>query len=662
MRTGLGYQSPKLPNSSAALRETIAKAKAARQKANQVQSSGLKNERHQAHEFPKLAFGDVTSILRNRVASARTDGRLNIAALGLKTMPPEVMNMYGVNLGDGAWYESVDLIRLIAADNEFEQLDDAAFPDEAPESHQEEDEYKGNLFGGLETLDLHGNRLNAIPTGLRRLERLTTLNISKNSLGNDSFSTICQIRSLRELRLADNAFNGTLSNDICALNDLEVLDLHDNRISALPDDLQQLSHLRVLNVSGNQIQLLPFECLSVLPLVDLDAARNRLSGVLFPSAIQRFANLRSLDVAYNALTSVTQDNIVHLPALQTFTVTENRLTVFPDISSWTECITIIAGGNRLKSFPEGLTSLPRLRSLDFSRNDIKKLDERFGLMDNLTVLRVANNPLRERRFLNMDTDDIKRELKVRLISEDAADVEDPEAKALASGTPAAAAMNVARVKNWFVKAGGILDRSSSKLETVGSTELEPFVGTQDVKALILSRNQLHEIPHTIDLLGDSLTILDLSHNKLIGPKYFPSALELPYLRSLDLSSNVISALSPILDSLVAPKLADLDISRNRFASLLPLRGKFPFLVSLLAADNQICMLEVDVVKGLQVLDVSGNELTHLEPKLGLLGAEGLRTLVVGGNRFRVPRRDVIDKGTEAVLSWLRGRIPDGEME
>ena len=56
------------------------------------------------------------------------------------------------------------------------------------------------------------------------------------------------------------------------------------------------------------------------------------------------------------------------------------------------------------------------------------------------------------------------------------------------------------------------------------------------------------------------------------------------------------------------------------------------------------------MKGLQALDVSGNAITHLQPKLGLLGSHGLRTLLVGANKFSVPRRDVIDKGTEAVLT------------
>lgn len=86
----------------------------------------------------------------------------------------------------GAWYECVDLVRFVAADNEFEQLEEDVFPDTAPGSiPADDDDYRGNQFAGLETLDLHGNILGSIPTGLRKLERLTTLNLSNNNLSNE---------------------------------------------------------------------------------------------------------------------------------------------------------------------------------------------------------------------------------------------------------------------------------------------------------------------------------------------------------------------------------------------------------------------------------------------------------------------------------------------
>ena len=649
---------PKMPSSSAALRETIAKAKAARQKANKIQYKGIGGSRLQPESFPDIDFGDTSSILRKRVASARTDGKLNIAALGLKEIPPEVMNMYNANLGEGAWYESVDLVRLVAADNEIEEFDDTVFPDDARRPDDMEEDYQGNIFGGLETLDLHGNHLKTLPTGLRRLERLTTLNLSKNRLDNGSIRVISQIHSLRDLRLADNALNGTLGGELCDLQNLEVLDLHNNMISALPADISHLSNLRTLDIAGNRIETIPVECFNTLPLVVLDAARNRFCGELFPPSVKRIANLKYLDVSNNALTSVTQNLTIDFPSLQTLNVTENRLTALPEMSEWAELLTLTAGGNQLSSFPEGLTSLLRLQAIDFSRNDLKSLDERLGLMDNLTSLGVANNPLRERKFLRMGTDEIKHELSSRLYPMEPTDDWDMKSRDTAGLVPSAGAVND---WVWAVKPDGVLDRSSTKLDTIEFADLEPFVETNRVKTIVLHHNRLQMIPQSLDFLSRSLTTLDISDNKLAGAAYLPRPLSLPNLRSLNVSSNAINALSPLLDNLSAPKLAELDVSRNRLASLLPLRTAFPALVTLLAANNVICMLEVDVARGLEVLDVSGNELDRLEPKLGLLGAEGLRTLIIGGNKFRVPRRDVIDKGTEAVLTWLRGRIPDGDL-
>jgi hypothetical protein len=78
---------------------------------------------------------------------------------------------------NGSWAESVDLTRFIAADNNLESLGEDVFPDVDPQEYQEDDDAKGNQFRGLETLDLHGNMLKAVPPGLRRLQMLTSLNL-----------------------------------------------------------------------------------------------------------------------------------------------------------------------------------------------------------------------------------------------------------------------------------------------------------------------------------------------------------------------------------------------------------------------------------------------------------------------------------------------------
>ena len=652
----------KAPTSSAALRETIAKAKAARRAIRQSQGMDTVSSIRATNDLPNIEFESSNkSLLRKRVASARADGRLNIAAMGLKTIPSEVLSMYSldsIDAGEGAWYESVDLVRLVAADNEFEHLGDDIFPDIADEADSTmEDDFRGMLFAGLDTLDLHGNRLKLLPLGLRRLQHLTTLNLSKNGIGNESLNIITQIKSLRELRLADNSLNGMLTPQLSNLKELEILDVSNNEIVTLPPNSDEISKLRVLNVAGNKLSSLPFELLVFLPLIEIDAARNRLGGALFPACVPRLLDLKTLDVANNALTSIVESGSIELPSLQSLNVTENRVKELPEMLGWTELLTLMISGNRLSSLPESLISLKKLVSIDISRNDIKKLEERLGLMDSLTMLRIANNPLRERRFLTMDSDTLKRELRSRLLPEESPDITQSNVMSHQSPSPAAGT-----AKAWHITPGGVIDRSSANLEAIEVSDLDSLNQETVVKTINLHHNLFTQLPQALELLGNSLRTLDLSRNKLTGSScYILTNLSLPNLQSLNLSNNAITSLSPLMDFLSAPQLLEINVSRNRLTSLPILRKSFPALASVFASQNSMSELQAEPVKGLQVLDVSGNAIVHLEPKLGLLGSHGLRTLLIGANKFRVPRRDVLDKGTEAVLTWLKNRISEEEM-
>ena len=576
---------PKALTSSAALRETIAKAKAARSKINQSQSRARDTAPSTpvTDEFPETVVeGSNKGLLRKRVASARADGRLNIAAMGLKDMPSEVLNMYDpdmVDPSDGAWYESVDLVRLLAADNEFESLGEEQFPDvvAGPDS-QMEDDFQGMLFAGLDTIDLHGNHLQLLPLGLRRLEHLTTLNLSKNKLGNESLNVITQVGSLRELRLAENVLEGMLTPRLSNLRKLEIIDVSNNAINTLPPNSDEISKLRILNIAGNKLSALPFELLVSLPLIEIDASQNRLGGALFPACVPGLPSLKSLDVASNALTSIVESGAVELPSLQSLNVTENRLIKLPDMLGWTELSTLTATGNRLTSLPENISSLKKLKSVDFSRNDIKKLDERLGLMDALITIRIANNPLRERKFLTMDADTLKNELRSRLLPEESSEtVGGDPMNSQASGP--AAGIDTAVSKAWRINPGGVVDRSSANLESIEPTDFDFLIQANDVKTLVFHHNLFTQIPQAIELVGSSLKNLDLSRNKLSGSScYILADLSLPNLRSLNLSNNAITSLTPVLDLLSAPQLSEINVSRNRLTSLPILRKSFPALV------------------------------------------------------------------------------------
>lgn len=162
----------KASKSSNTLRETIAKAKAARKAA----AAGEKEETPQKQTsqalptdswgtaddedpFNQLPKESSSLVMRKRVQTARSTGQLNIAAFSLTEIPKEVLAMYDYDADNANWFENVDLVKFIAADNELEQISDEAFPDINPENFDPDSDDRGLQFGGIETLDLHGNIL-----------------------------------------------------------------------------------------------------------------------------------------------------------------------------------------------------------------------------------------------------------------------------------------------------------------------------------------------------------------------------------------------------------------------------------------------------------------------------------------------------------------------
>ena len=186
--------SPKAASSSNALREQIAKAR--KEAAKRARAEPIRNSTPPSDviipdpaEIATFDFGlnddpfnqrskGGASVLRRRIDTARGDGRLNIAALGLKEIPDDVLSMYTYDPNDTkvAWGEVVDLTSILAADNELEIIPDSMFPDVTVEDMIDSDE-AGPQFGGVQNIDLHGNMLRELPMGLRRLTQLSKLNL-----------------------------------------------------------------------------------------------------------------------------------------------------------------------------------------------------------------------------------------------------------------------------------------------------------------------------------------------------------------------------------------------------------------------------------------------------------------------------------------------------
>ena len=656
--------------SSAALRQQIAAAKAAARKEKSTSDSthdefGATNVDSavglHADPFNQVPRDDK-HILRNRINAARMDGKLNIAAMSLKEIPDEVLKMYDAEAMEESkvsWAEVVDLTRLNAADNEIEDLTESVFPDVSPEDPDMDDQTTVNQFGGLESLDLHGNKLSAIPMGMRRLQRLTSLNLSHNSLENASLDIISQIESLKELKLGFNNLSGTLPTIICNLQNLETLDLQCNRLLVLPEALRELVFLKALNVSGNQLTTLPMEALQELNLTELDASGNALIGALFPASVDAsHPTLRSLKVANNSLAAITFAESLSLPQLQTLDVTNNHLTVLPSLSEWVELTTLLASDNKIAELPPGFVGLRKLRNVNFTSNELRLLEPAIARMDALESLLLAANPLREKKFLTMNAADIKRDLQARLEPSQAEDDdlmshEDfHDARDSFSSPPRTSDPTT----SWTFKSNGELDLARRGLFDDIDDTLGTFLQRNEVKSLHLSSNKLTVVPRALSFSRE-LRSLDLSGNSL-SSAYLTLELELLSLQHLNISRCGITTLEPLTTHLRVPNLKELNLTVNRLTGPLPtLRMTYPVLTTLLAGDNRFTSVTAESLRGLQTVNLASNNIEQLPAEVGLLWDQGLRNLDIGSNAFRVPNYRILEKGTEATLRYLRDRIP-----
>lgn len=312
---------------------------------------------------------------------------------------------------------------------------------------------------------------------------------------------------MRELNIAGNGLVGPLDESLTKLANLETLDIQRNSVTALPDGLTHLVRLRVLKITENRFTSLPFESLCQLPLIELLASKNSLSGTLIGENIEELPQLQVLDVACNALTSITISEQLLLPALHQLNCSSNRLKTLPNMSSWVSLLTLAAEDNHITAIPDGFVSLHKLKNVNLSGNDLKSLDDRIGNMDNLDIFRISGNPLREKKFSSMTTEDLKRALKVRIDPAEQTAERHSDDDAFYS-----AQASVCSPLEWPVKAG-VLDRSNTQSHSLNPVAAAGAAATNIVKTLELHHNKLNEIPSSIAFFAASLTTLNLAHNE-----------------------------------------------------------------------------------------------------------------------------------------------------
>lgn len=114
---------------------------------------------------------------------------------------------------------------------------------------------------------------------------------------------------------------------------------------------------------------------------------------------------------------------------------------------------------------------------------------------------------------------------------------------------------------------------------------------------------------------------------------------------------------------VLDTVRELNIANNRFKKIPQSVYRMVGLEIILARDNQIEEIDattngLGLLPRLATLDLANNNLEHVPPILGNL--KQIKSLELTGNRFRQPRHQILQKGTESIMSYLRDRIPAEE--
>lgn len=260
----------------------------------------------------------------------------------------------------------------------------------------------------LKKLDLVHNELECLPKEMGELRKLDCLYVQHNNIRELPDFTGCA--ALKEIHFSNN-FVTEIAGDFCEnLPQLQVLDLRDNKIEALPDEINMLQSLMRLDLSNNSILTLPVSLCTLAHLTSLQLEGNPLRSIrrdIIQSGTTRILKTlrdRAGYVEAKATATIRDDGQFpdkykmrksHALALGLKGLSAIEEVVFLNAKE-AEVTVVDLSKNKFQEMPEGLLQLKSmLRELDASSNQISTLSPLIGQFERMVYLNLAKNQLHD---------------------------------------------------------------------------------------------------------------------------------------------------------------------------------------------------------------------------------------------------------------------------
>ncbi|KAI5638181.1 leucine rich repeat domain-containing protein [Phthorimaea operculella] len=178
----------------------------------------------------------------------------------------------------------------------------------------------------------------------------------------------------------------------CAEN-YETILLNHNRISSLPKAINRFCNLKILDVSNNRLTVLP-DILKYCPVTSLIAKHNQLTNESLPKSFTATSTLRELNLSGNQM-NFFPEQVLELKSIKYLYLGGNFIQKIPNEIWKLSCLQILSlGGNQISEVPESVGSLTSLQALVLSDNYIEQLPASIAHLNQLRSLLLHKNRLK----------------------------------------------------------------------------------------------------------------------------------------------------------------------------------------------------------------------------------------------------------------------------